>query len=146
MALGVAWRLGGANNALLMLLGTQGVVLQPSAHPRRGSCLFTWNAAVRRSRSGDASNVSELCGASGCPPKACWLTEDCWLPEAPELDTARKGFASLEAGAVAHGGLHKPPGGLRPRRPCRARGVSSCGRPVEAHGCGGRGQGHGLRL
>lgn len=82
---------GARKMPLLMPLGSQGVVLQSSPEPQ-GACLFTWNARRAAIEVRAASSASELCGASGCPPKACWLTEDCWVPESPELDAARKGF------------------------------------------------------
>lgn len=90
-ASGRCMEVGERKMPLLMPLGTQGVVLQSSADPQ-GSCLFTWNARRSTIEVRAADSVTALCGPSGCPPKACWLTEDCWLPEAPDLDTARKGF------------------------------------------------------
>gem|GEM_PF-2557240 len=76
---------------LLMPLGGKGLVLQSSAQPRR-SCLFTWNARGPATEVRSADSVRDFCGPSGCPPKECWLTESCWLPEGPDLDAARKGF------------------------------------------------------
>jgi tetratricopeptide (TPR) repeat protein len=76
---------------LLMPLGSKGVVLQASTAPER-SCLFTWNPRRSAIEVQGAGSVRDFCGPSGCSPKECWLTEDCWLPEGPDLDAARRGF------------------------------------------------------
>lgn len=83
---------------LLMPLGTRGLVLQPSASPL-GACLLTWNARRSAIEIQTAASAREFCEPSGCPPKQCWLTENCWLPEGPELDLARKG---LHSSSLAH--------------------------------------------
>ncbi len=77
---------------LLMPLGAKGLALQPSHAPER-SCLFTWNARRSAIELQGADSARDFCGAQGCPPQQCWWTESCWLPEGPDLDTARKGFA-----------------------------------------------------
>ncbi|HVG61470.1 MAG TPA: tetratricopeptide repeat protein [Hyalangium sp.] len=81
----------GKQMPLLMPLGSKGLVIQPSPSPMR-SCLFTWQARGSAIEVRAADSPSELCGASGCSPKDCWLTEECWPPEGPDVDSARKGF------------------------------------------------------
>jgi hypothetical protein len=83
----------GKQMPLLMPLSSKGLVVQPSPGPKR-SCLFTWQARGAAIEVKAADSVSEFCGAAGCSPKDCWLTEECWPPEGPEVDTARKGFQS----------------------------------------------------
>lgn len=83
---------GAERMPMLMPVGTQGLALQPSHAPTR-SCLFTWNARRSEIEVRGADSVREFCGGQGCPPQQCWWKEGCWLPEGPDLDTARKGFA-----------------------------------------------------
>lgn len=81
----------GEQMPVLMPLGSKSLVIQPSPSPMR-SCLFTWQARGSAIEVRAADSPSELCGASGCSPKDCWLTEECWPPEGPDVDRARKGF------------------------------------------------------
>jgi hypothetical protein len=81
----------GKQMPLLMPLGSKGLVVQPSPSPMR-SCLFTWQPRGSAIEVRAADSPSEFCEASGCSPKDCWLTEECWPPEGPDVDSARKGF------------------------------------------------------
>jgi len=81
----------GKQMPLLMPLGSKNLVIQSSPSPMR-SCLFTWQARGSAIEVRAADSPSELCGASGCSPKDCWLTDECWPPEGPDVDSARKGF------------------------------------------------------
>jgi hypothetical protein len=88
---GMCLAVSGKQRPLLMPLGSKGLVIQPSPSPMR-SCLFTWQPRGSAIEVRAADSPSELCGASGCSPKECWLTEECWPPEGPDVDGARKGF------------------------------------------------------
>jgi hypothetical protein len=92
---------------VLMPLGAKGLALQPVPNPGR-ACLFTWNAKTSVIDVRAADSAKELCGEKGCPPEQCWWTANCWLPEGPDLDLARRGFASSPLSQSLVAGISAP--------------------------------------
>jgi hypothetical protein len=86
---GKCMEVGADRMPLLMPLGSKALVMQSGVAPN-GACLFTWNARGATIEMRVAASAQEFCEPSGCPPAQCWLTEDCWLPESPDLDLVRK--------------------------------------------------------